>query len=174
VKQWQLRLEVDAIYAVVDFLEAGLLAPLDLGLAFAEAGLVVLLTDLVFALTAAAFAATFLVSFFVLVVFLVDGFFTVAAFLVVVVAFFVDTAGFLVVEAFSVDLVLLAGAFFVGAAFAFSVAFFTVELFLGGLVFSLESAVALGRLGASLTLPEGPLGKTKVSFSAPRVRAKLS
>jgi len=75
VKQWQLRLEVDAIYAVVDFLEAGLLAPLDLGLAFAEAGLVVLLTDLVFALTAAAFAATFLVSFFVLVVFLVDGFF---------------------------------------------------------------------------------------------------
>ena len=32
---------------------------LDLGLAFADAGLVVLLTDLAFALTAAAFAATF-------------------------------------------------------------------------------------------------------------------
>lgn len=37
-------------------------APLDLGLAFAAAGLAVLLADLVFALTAAAFAATFTVD----------------------------------------------------------------------------------------------------------------
>jgi len=75
------------------------------------------------------------VSFFVLVVFLVDGFFTVAAFLVVVEAFFVEAEGFLVVGAFSVEvLVLLAGAFFAGAAFVFA-AFFVVVLFLGGCVF---------------------------------------
>jgi len=128
VKQWQLR---PTIYAVVDFLEAGLAEPLDLGLAFADAGLAVLLADLVFALTAAAFAAALLGSVFVLVVFLIDGFFTVVAFLVVVAAFFVTTAGFFVVG-FSVDLVLPAGAFFAGAAFVFSVAFFAVELFLGG------------------------------------------
>jgi hypothetical protein len=121
--------------------------PLDLGLAFADAGLVALVADLAFALTAAAFAATFtegvsiwltskqekpafLVSVFVLVVFLATGFFTVAAFLVVVAAFFVGT-GFFVVG-FSVDLVLLAGAFFAGAAFVFSVAFLATEVFLGG------------------------------------------
>ena len=39
---------------------------------------------------------------------------------------------------------------------------------------SLASGDTLGRLGASLTLPDGPFGKTKVSFSAPRVSAKLS
>ena len=41
------------------FLEAGLPELFDLGLAFVAAGLVALVADLVFALTAAAFAATF-------------------------------------------------------------------------------------------------------------------
>ena len=134
--------------------------PLDLGLAFAEAVLVVLLADLVFALAAAAFTATFtkcvstrlqkgkskltfLVSLFALVVFLV-GFFTVAAFLVVVAAFFVEAEGFLVVGAFSVALVLLAGAFFAGA-FAFSVAFFVAVLFFGGWVFCIRLVTVSGQ-----------------------------
>jgi len=77
-----------------------------------------------------------LVSFFALVVFLVGGFFTVAAFLVVVGAFFVYAEGFLVVDAFSAGaLVLLADDFLAGAALVFSVAFFVVVLFLAGCAF---------------------------------------
>ena len=68
-------------------------------------------------------------SFFVLVVFVVDDFFTVATFLVMVAAFFVGSS---VVEAIFADLVLLTGAFFAGAAFVFSFAFFVVVLFFEG------------------------------------------
>jgi hypothetical protein len=134
-----------------------------------------------------------LTSFFALVVFLVDGFFTAAAFFEVAGAFFGAAADFLTVVAFSFDtLVLVAAAFFAGVGLDDSVTFFVDVPFLdGGFVFcdrlsnvqrkraqqgytSLASAGVLGRLGASLTLPDGPLGKTKVSFSAPRVSAKLS
>jgi len=154
-------------------LDAGLVEPLDAGLDF-DAGLAALVVDLVLDFAAAAFTAVFLVSFFALVVFFVDGFLAVTAFLVVAGAF-LGAAGFFV-EALSVDgLVLLVAAFFTGTAFLVSGAFFAGAGFLdGGLVFSLVSADVLGRLGASLTLPEGPLGKTNVSFSAPRVSAKLS
>jgi len=145
----------------------------DAGLAFADAGLAVFVVD--FAFVAAAFAAVFLVSFFALVTFfVVAGFFAVASFLVTAGAFFGAAADFFTPLSAGA-LVLLVVAFFVGAALTVSVAFFADVPFLdGGLVFSLASAEALGRLGASLTLPEGPLGKTNVSFSAPRVSAKLS
>lgn len=129
-------------------------------------------------------------SLFALVVFLADGFFTVAAFLVV--GAFLGATGFLVVTDLAAGVfVLVMAAFFGGAALVVSVDFFAEEDFLdGGLAFyctlnkvslqeimlhaSLESADTLGRLGASLTLPDGPLGNTNVSFSAPRVSAKLS
>jgi len=157
-------------------LEDGLAALLDVGLAFADAVLTVFVVDLALAFVAAAFTAVFLTSFFALVVFLVDGFFTVAAFFDVAGAFFGAAADFLTVVAFSFDtLVLVAAAFFAGVGLDDSVAFFMDMPFLdGGFVFSLASAGVLGRLGASLTLPDGPLGKTNVSFSAPRVSAKLS
>jgi len=152
-----------------------LVAPLDAGLAFVDAALAVFVVDLVLAFAAAAFAAVFLTSLFVLVVFLVDGFFTVAAFLVAVGAFLVAAADFFVLEDLSAGVLLLAAAaFFAGTALVLS-AFFADGAFLdGGLVFSLVSVDTLERLGASLTLPDGPLGKTNVSFSAPRVSAKLS
>jgi len=162
---------------VADFLEDGLAALLDAGLALADAVLAVFAVDLDFALVAAAFAAVFLVSFFALVVFFVDGFFTVAAFLEAAGAFF-GAADFLAVMAFRLSaraLVLPVVAFFAEVGLVVSTAFLVDVPFLeGGLVFSLVSAGALGRLGASLTLPDGPLGKTNVSFSAPRVSAKLS
>ena len=75
---------------------------------------------------------TFLASFFALVAFLADGFFTVAAFLVVEVAFLGAAAGFFVLADLSVVvLVLVAVGFLV-----VSVAFFAEDGFLdGGLVF---------------------------------------
>jgi len=120
------------------------------------------------------------------VVFLVDGSFAVAAFLVV--DAFLAAAGFLVVADLSAGfLALVVVAFFAGAALVVSVDFFAEDAFLGGgLAFcstsnkvslqerlmlhaSLASADTLGRTGASSTLPgDGPLEKTSVSFSAPR------
>jgi hypothetical protein len=79
----------------------------------------------------------FLTSFFALVVFLVGGFFTVAAFFEVAGAFFGAAADFLTVVVFSFDtLVLLAAAFFAGVGLDDSVAFFVdVPLLDGGFVF---------------------------------------
>jgi len=161
------------IYAVADyFLEDGLVAPLDAGFAFFEAGLTVFVVDLDLDLAAAAFAAVFLASFFALVVFFVDGFFAAVVFLVDAGAFFGAATGFFVVAAlFVVVLDLPRAAFFVGVALAASVVLPFLE---GGWAFSLASVATLERLGASLTLPDGPLGKTNVSFSAPRVSARLS
>lgn len=156
---------------MVDFLEDGLVVPLDAGFVFFEAGLVVFAVDLDLVLAAAAFAAVFLASFFALVVFFVDGFFAAAVFLVAAGAFFGAVTDFFVVAVlFVVVLDLPRAAFFAGAALVVSVVFFLD----GGWAFSLASAATLGRLGASLTLPDGPLGKTNVSFSAPRVSARLS
>jgi len=153
-----------AIYVVVDFLEAGLPALLDLGLAFAAAGLAVLLVDLDFALTAAAFAATFLASFFVLVVFLTVGFLTVAAFLVVVAAFFVEEVGFLMVEAFSVVLVLLTGAFFAGVAFCLLRRFLRSGTLLGGLSVLLGIGRDSWPLRSKLNLTRGTFREDKGLF----------
>lgn len=131
---------------------------------------------------------TFLVSVFVLVVFFVDGFFAVAAFLVVAGAFLGAATGFFVLAVLFADVLDLPRAvFFAGTALVTSVVLAFLD---GGWVFcdrlnnapqkrvtshtSLVSADTLGRLGASLTLPDGPLGNTNVSFSAPRVSAKLS
>jgi len=148
-------------------LEAGFAEPLDVGLAFADVAFAVFVVDLALVFVAAAFAAVFLASLFALVAFLVDGFFTVAAFLVVEVAFLGAAPGFFVVADLSAGVLVFEVAAFLVA--------FTEDAFLdGGFAFSLVSAETLGRLGASLTLPEGPLGKTNVSFSAPRVSAKLS
>jgi hypothetical protein len=79
----------------------------------------------------------FLTPFFALLVFLIDGFFTVAAFLDVTGAFFEVVADFLAVVAFSAGaLVLLAVAFFAEAGLDDSTAFFVeVPLLDGGLVF---------------------------------------
>jgi uncharacterized membrane protein len=80
---------------------------------------------------------TFLASFFALLVFLVDGFFAVAAFLDVTGAFFEEVADFFAVAAFSAGaLVLLVVAFFAEAGLDDSTAFFVdVPLLDGGLVF---------------------------------------
>jgi len=154
---------------VADFLEDGLVAPLDAGFVFFETGLAVFVVDLDLVLAAAAFAAVFFTSFFALVVFFVDDFFAAAVFLVAAGAFFGVVTDFFVVPAlFAVVLDLPRAAFFAGAALVVSV----VLAF--GWAFSLASAATLGRLGASLTLPDGPLGKTNVSLSAPRVSARLS
>ncbi len=130
----------------------------------------------------------FLASLFVFVVFFVDGFFTAAVFFVAAGVFFGAVTDFFVVAVlFAVVLDLPRAAFFAGAALVASV----VLAFLGGgWAFcnrfndtpqkranhntSLVSAETLGRLGASFTLPDGPLGNTNVSFSAPRVSARLS
>jgi len=160
------------IYAVADFLEDGFVAPLDAGFVFFEAGLAVFVVDLDLVLAAAAFAAVFLASLFALVVFFVDGFFAAAVFLVAAGAFFgAETDFFVVAVLFPVALDLPRAAFFAGAALVVSVLLDFLE---GGWAFSLASAATLGRLGASLTLPDGPLGKINVSFSAPRVSARLS
>ena len=74
---------------------------------------------------------TFLTSVFVLVVFLVDGFFTVAAFLVVEVAFLVATAGFFVVE----DLLVAVLALVMVGFLAVPEAFFVEGFLDGGLAF---------------------------------------
>jgi hypothetical protein len=78
----------------------------------------------------------FLTSFFALVVFLVDGFFTVAAFFEVAGAFF-GAAVDILAGAFAFDtLVLLAAAFFAGVGLDDSVAFFVDVPFLDrGFVF---------------------------------------
>jgi len=161
------------IYAVADyFLEDGLVVPLDPGFAFVEAGLAVFVVDLDLALAAAAFAAVFLVSFFALVVFFVDGFFAAVVFLVAAGAFFgAATDFFAVAVLFVLVLDLPRAAFFAGAALVASVLLAFLE---GGWAFSLASAATLGRLGASLTLPDGPLGKTNISFSTPRMSARFS
>jgi hypothetical protein len=78
---------------------------------------------------------TFLTSFFTLVVFFVDGFLAVAAFLVVAGAF-LGAAGFFVGALSADGLVLLVTTFFAGTAFLVSEAFFAGGVFLdGGLVF---------------------------------------
>jgi hypothetical protein len=81
---------------------------------------------------------TFLESVLALVVFLVDGFFTVAAFLVVEAAFLEAIAGFFVVVDLSVGVFVLV----VAAFLVVSVAFFAEGAFLdgldGGLVFCKE------------------------------------
>jgi len=159
------------IYAVADFLEDGLVVPLDAGLALVDPVLEVFVVDLDLAFVAAALAAVFLVSVFALVVFFVDGFFAAAAFLVAAGAFLGAVTDFFVLAVLFVDVLdLPRAAFFAGTALVTSVLAFLE----GGWVFSLVSADTLGRLGASLTLPDGPLGNTNVSFSAPRVSAKLS
>lgn len=148
-------------------MEDGFAAPLDAGFAFVDAVLAVFTTDLVLAFVAAAFAAlftgmstradgglarrlTFLVSLFALVVFLEDGFFTVAAFLVV--DAFLGAAGFLVAADLSAGvLVLVVAAFFAGAALVVSVGFFAEDAFLdGGLAFySTLSKASLQEMNAT-------------------------
>ena len=114
-------------------MEDGLVAPLDAGFAFAEAGLAVFVVDLDLALAAAAFAAVcrgdkywdyqvmrkglaFLASFLTLVVFFIDGFFAAVVFLVAADAFFGAATDFFAVAAlFAVVLDLPRAAFFVGA-----------------------------------------------------------
>jgi len=86
--------------------------------------------------------------------------------------------GVLVFGAARAEVVFLAVVVFAEAAFAFVVeGFFAAGLvvglvvFVAGLVFSLAAAAPLG---ASLTLPEGPFGRTNVPFSAPCVIALFS
>jgi len=103
-------------------------------------------------------------------VFLTVGFFTVVAFDFSVSAFF--AGAFLVVE----DLGLVAAALVVraldtGLAAGLVVADLGLVADLEVGLFSLVAASVDLDLGASLTLPEGPLGRTKIPFSSPVVMA---
>jgi len=132
-------------------------------------------------------------AFLALLAFLVAGFFTTVVFLVVVFDFFAVDEYFLVAPTAGVvaglDIVafglavlealvfkgfLVVVDFFIGVAFLVTVDFVLVAAgFLeAGLAFSL--AASLLPFPASLTFPEGPLGRTKVPFSAPCAIALLS
>lgn len=78
---------------------------------------------------------------------------------------FFGGAGFLAVGTFAA-----AGFFLVGPVTVFVASLALV--FEAGLEFSLAAPVLT--LGANLTLPEGPLGKTKTPFSAPTVIARFN
>jgi len=127
----------------------------------------------------------------VVVFFVVTDFLAAVAFFVVAAAFLGAPGDFLVdvvvsLTVFALEVVralalggartvtldFLAGALAAGA-FDLVITVFAVAGFLAmGCVFSL---VASGRdLGASLTLPEGPLGRRKMPFSLPDVIARLS
>jgi len=131
-----------------------------------------------------AFVSFFAVAFFVAAVFAfaaelepVKAFFAGArldaavVFLVGAAAFalpasvFLGAAGFLAVVA-----LVATGFFLVGAAAAFVAGL--VAILEAGLEFSLEAPTFA--LGVSLTLPEGPLGKAKIPFSAPVVIARFN
>jgi len=85
-----------------------------------------------------------------------------------------------VVEALEADafvgagpLSLVVDAFFFGALALVAGAFtFEAGFFVAGVAFSFAASWRI--LGASLTLPEGPLGSTKTPFSFPDVIARLS
>jgi len=132
-------------------------------------------------------------AFLALLAFLAAGFFATVVFLVVVFDFFAVDVYFLVAPTAGViaglDVVVFGLAvlevlafkgflvivdFFVGVAFLVVVDFVLVAAgFLeAGLAFSF--AASLLPFPASLTLPEGPLGRTKVPFSAPCAIALLS
>jgi len=126
------------------------------------------------------FAATFFTSVFPDVVFLVFdatvvvlGFLVVAvvAFLVVVVAVFFVGAAFLVAAAAAGLVAFLAA----GAAFFTAAAGLEAVLLVFGLAgFAFSFAESVLTLGASLTLPDGPLGRKKEPASAPCEMARLS
>jgi len=113
-------------------------------------------------------------AFVLATVFLTAGFFTVVAFGFSVSAFF--TGAFLVVE----DLGLAVAALVVRALDTGLVAGLVAGFVVADLIlvpdlevglFSLVAASVDLDLGASLTLPEGPLGRTKIPFSSPEVMA---
>jgi len=179
-------------------LEAGL--AFEVGLAFVAgalaAGLAFDAEDAAFLGFAAGFLApvtAFLTAPFLAVVgFLAAGFFTLAAFFEVAGAFLAwavffaaevyflvaEGVGLVAVEEAGVRLVLTAAAFLAGARAVD--AFFVVaglvalaeDFLTTGVAFSL--AASARTLGASLTLPEDPLGRTNMPFSLPEVMARLS
>jgi len=95
---------------------------------------------------------------------------TAAAFFVAVVLVFFVVAGFFALDAAAVAFVL---AFLMGTSGFLAGAFFTTGFF-AGTGFEFSSSDVGFFLGASLTLPEGPLGKAKTPESAPDVMARLS
>jgi len=168
---------------------AGLLEPLEVGFVLEAGGLAAfVVVALAFGLIAAFFGfnspvTAFLAgAFFAVLAFLAAGFFAavVLAFPLVL-AFFAVDVYFLVVGVAAAGFVVGAlrevlafNGFFAVIVFLVVVALALVAAgFLGaGLVFSL--AASLFPFPASLTLPEGPLGRTKVPFSAPCAMALLS
>jgi len=180
---------------------AGLFEPLEIGFGLEAGALVAFaVAALVFGLVAAFFGfdspvTAFLAgAFFAVLAFLAAGFFAVVVLAFpVALAFFAVDVYFLVV----VVVVAVAAGFVVGALVALGLAatgvevlafngFFVVIAFFvvvalalaaagfleAGLVFSL--AASPFPFPASLTLPEGPLGRTNVPFSAPCAMALLS
>jgi len=175
---------------------AGLLEVLDVGFPLEAGALAAFaVAALAFDFVAAFFGfdspvTTFLAgTFFAVLAFLAIGFFAaVGLAFPVVLAFFAVDVYFLVVDA-GFDRVVLAAAFGLAVAVVGVLAFngfLAVVVFLAvaglalvvagflaaGLVFSF--AASLFPFVASLTFPEGPLGKTNVPFSAPCAMALLS
>jgi len=143
----------------------------DLGLSFLASPITAFFTALLFAVVFFLVGADFLlvVAFFA-VSFLTGAFvpagLTFFAFVVVARALRLGAA----------RVVTLPVGFFVGAlvavALALVVTVFRTGFLEWGIVFSL--AVSERDLGASLTLPEGPLGRRKIPFSLPELIARLS
>jgi len=183
-------LGLEAGFALAEALVAGLV-PDVLAFAFALVAGAFLALEAGVSPVTAFFAAPFLME----VVFLATGFFFVTVFLGVAVDFLAAGAflaagfvagfdspdDFFVVVVFPFFVVAVAFVFLIGLLAGGSLCvevlvmllgFALVGFFAAGFAFSL---VAWGdALGASLTLPEGPLGSTNVPFSAPWVIALLS
>jgi len=145
------------------------------------------------ALVAAALAATFFSAVFAVDAFLAGAvdfvagflpgalavvFFAVAffgagaaAFFVAAVVVFLVAAGFFALDTVAVAFVVV---FLEGASTFLTGAFFTAAGFFAGTGFAFSSSDADFFLGASLTLPEGPLGKAKMPAEAPEEMARLS
>jgi len=106
----------------------------------------------------------------------------VAAGLLPVIAFFAaprldGTVAFFAVVDFTLLAKTFLGAgavFFAAGAAAFLVGAGLMAVLEGGLEFSFEPDVNGFAFGASLTLPDGPLGSTKIPFSVPLVMARFS
>jgi len=189
---------LDAAFALL----AGLAVVLDAGLPFEGGVLAAFIAAALFTVAFFGFdspVTAFLAgAFFTVLAFLAGFFAVVLVFPVVVLDFFAADVYFLgvVVLAGVLDGVALVAFGFAAAAgalagfsvvvvVAVAVGFLVVVVFLvvvllalaagfllGGLVFSL--AASLCPLPASLTLPEGPFGRTKTPFSAPWAMALLS
>jgi len=183
-------------------LDAGLAAVLDAGLALAtDFGLAFAAVAFAFGLSVAAFlgAAFFGAAFLAVavVVFFAAGFLAVAGFFPTT-AFFAGARFEAAVVFFAGAALVLPARTFLGAAGFFAAGLVAVTVFAFGLVLAaaglglvavvfaavevlaldtgLEFSIAASSrtLGVSLTLPEGPLGSTKVPRSLPDVIARLS